>query len=60
MRTIILIALFAFTTGLHGTAAAQNNGDAERSAYIVRVAGCASCHTAPKGGKFLAGGRELK
>ncbi|NNE82606.1 MAG: c-type cytochrome, partial [Alphaproteobacteria bacterium] len=35
-------------------------GDAERGAYVLRLAGCATCHTAPKGGKFLAGGRELK
>jgi mono/diheme cytochrome c family protein len=36
------------------------DGDAERGAYVLRLAGCATCHTAPKGGKFLAGGRELK
>ncbi len=35
-------------------------GDPERGAYILRLAGCVTCHTAPKGGKFLAGGRELK
>ena len=39
---------------------AQRAGDADRGAYVLRVAGCATCHTAPKGGKFLAGGRELK
>lgn len=39
---------------------AASTGNTERGAYILRLAGCATCHTAPKGGKFLAGGRELK
>ena len=60
MRSILLIALLAFTTGFHGGAVAQDKGDAGRGAYVLRLAGCATCHTAPKGGKFLAGGRELK
>lgn len=34
-------------------------GDAARGAYVVRLAGCVSCHTAPKGGALLAGGAPL-
>ncbi len=36
------------------------SGDAERGAYILAAAGCVACHTVPKDGAFLAGGRELK
>ncbi len=36
-------------------------GDAERGAYVLRMGGCASCHTDPaKEGAFLAGGRALQ
>lgn len=35
-------------------------GDAERGAYMLAAAGCVACHTLPKDGAFLAGGRELK
>ena len=34
--------------------------DAMRGRYIFDMAGCAACHTAPKGGAFLAGGRRLE
>lgn len=35
-------------------------GNAERGAYVLRMGGCASCHTdAKNGGAFLAGGRPL-
>lgn len=34
--------------------------DAKHGAYVFATAGCAACHTAEKGGEFLAGGRELK
>lgn len=34
-------------------------GDADRGAYIVRLAGCVSCHTIPKNGALLAGGPPL-
>lgn len=35
-------------------------GDAERGAYVLRMGGCTSCHTASaNGGAFLAGGRAL-
>jgi mono/diheme cytochrome c family protein len=35
-------------------------GDAERGAYVVRMGGCASCHTdSANQGAFLAGGRSL-
>lgn len=36
-------------------------GDAERGAYVIRLAGCIACHTDGKnGGTELAGGREFK
>jgi mono/diheme cytochrome c family protein len=36
-------------------------GDAERGAYVLRMGGCASCHTdAANPGAFLAGGRSLQ
>jgi mono/diheme cytochrome c family protein len=36
-------------------------GDAERGAYVLRMGGCASCHTdAANQGAFLAGGRSLQ
>lgn len=60
MRLILLIAAIAAAMGITGPAVAASAGDAERGAYVLRLAGCATCHTAPKGGKFLAGGRELK
>ncbi|MFT5180469.1 MAG: mono/diheme cytochrome c family protein [Alphaproteobacteria bacterium] len=60
MRLILLIALIAAFTADHDAAIAAGEGNAERGAYVLRLAGCATCHTAPKGGKFLAGGRELK
>ncbi len=36
------------------------SGDPARGEYILAMSGCVACHTAPKGGAFLAGGRELK
>jgi mono/diheme cytochrome c family protein len=60
MRLILLIAAVAATLGITGPAVAASDGNAERGAYVLRLAGCATCHTAPKDGKFLAGGRELK
>ncbi len=36
-------------------------GNAERGAYVVRLAGCVACHTLPEGkGDLLAGGAPLK
>lgn len=35
-------------------------GDAKRGEYVFHTGGCGTCHTAEKGGAFLAGGRELK
>lgn len=36
-------------------------GDAERGAYVLRMGGCASCHTdSANDGAFLAGGRSLE
>lgn len=60
MRLILLIAAIAAAMGTTGPAVAASAGNAERGAYVLRLAGCATCHTAPKGGKILAGGRELK
>ena len=37
------------------------DGDPERGAYMLRVAGCVACHTDAKaGGAFLAGGAPIK
>ncbi len=55
-----MITLLALASGAIGPAIAQSGGNAQRGAYVLRLAGCATCHTAPKGGTFLAGGRELK
>ena len=60
MRTLFLISLFAVALGWQDPAIAASAGNAARGAYVLRLAGCATCHTAPKGGQFLAGGRELK
>lgn len=57
---MLLISLLVAALGWQGSAIAAGAGDAERGAYVLRLAGCATCHTAPKGGQFLAGGRELK
>ncbi len=60
MRLILLATLLLLSPAGQDAALAASAGNAERGAYILRVAGCGSCHTAPKGGQFLAGGRELK
>ncbi|MDA0229718.1 MAG: cytochrome c [Proteobacteria bacterium] len=53
---LILVALLA---GSPGTARSEA-ADAVRGEYIVRAAGCISCHTQKDGkGEFLAGGRAL-
>ena len=53
---LVLIALLAASPGETVADAA----DAERGEYIVRAAGCISCHTEKDGkGEFLAGGRAL-
>ena len=54
-----LLALLIWTAPQGGTLAAAPGGDAGRGAYLVRVAGCMTCHTAPDG-PALAGGRVLK
>ncbi len=41
-----------------GTAAAQDRAQIERGRYLVTVADCAACHTAP-GGPPFAGGRAI-
>lgn len=35
------------------------SGDAQRGAYVLRMAGCVTCHTRDGGGAYLAGGRAL-
>lgn len=60
MRSILLIAVVALASGWSEPSHAASAGNAERGAYILRLAGCVTCHTAPKGGAHLAGGRELK
>lgn len=60
MRSIFFLVLIAAAVLPADRAAAQSKGDAERGAYVLRLAGCVTCHTAPKAGKLLAGGLELK
>lgn len=40
--------------------ASAQSGDPARGEYVLAMSGCVACHTAPKDGAFLAGGRELK
>lgn len=54
-RTLLSLAAI----GIASLAQAQT-GDAKRGEYVLATGGCATCHTAEKGGAFLAGGRELK
>lgn len=59
MKTIIksfpvLMILFGAPSAL------AQAGDATRGEYVLNMAGCIACHTVPKDGAFLAGGRELK
>jgi cytochrome c2 len=44
------------------SASAQGAGDdpIARGEYIFNAAGCLGCHTVPKTGQRLAGGRALK
>jgi mono/diheme cytochrome c family protein len=53
-RLVLTVALLAASP-----AAAQPDLVA-RGEYLVRAAGCISCHTVPGGGKPFAGGRALK
>jgi mono/diheme cytochrome c family protein len=58
MYTTLILALFALAAlAPHSVTAA---GDPEHGRYVLAMSGCTTCHTAPKGGAFLAGGRELK
>ena len=45
---------------LNSLPAFAQSGDAARGEYVLATAGCVACHTVPKDGAFLAGGRELK
>ena len=56
MIRLLLIALFLWPAG---ATAADEPVSVERGAYLVRAAGCISCHTA-KDGPALAGGLPLK
>jgi mono/diheme cytochrome c family protein len=64
LAAIILAWLFVGTPS-RSVDMVSVTGDATRGAYVVRLAGCVSCHTAPKtkaapqGGPFLAGGSKL-
>jgi mono/diheme cytochrome c family protein len=58
MRIALVTAVALLFASLAGPALGQ--GDAERGKYMLAAAGCTTCHTAPKDGAFLAGGRELK
>jgi mono/diheme cytochrome c family protein len=54
-----LLAVFAVM--VHGQAATDEAGLVERGAYVLRAAGCVTCHTADEeGAPFLAGGRAIE
>ena len=56
----LLVSFWLFFGTPHRTInMAALEGDAGRGAYVVRLAGCVSCHTEPKGGALLAGGPPL-
>jgi len=55
IRMLTLLAAMTVATPV-----IAQSGDAERGAYMLAAAGCVACHTVPKDGAFLAGGRELK
>ena len=57
MRLITQVLLSA---ALLMVAMPSHAADAMRGEYVFATAGCASCHTAPKDGAFLAGGREFE
>ena len=59
MQNLIRILLAVVAVSAASNAMAQS-GNAERGKYVFATAGCGTCHTAEKGGAFLAGGRELK
>jgi len=58
----LCIVLSSFTvTVFAGLPAAAQSDLVQRGAYVIRAAGCLSCHTDKKGnGKEFAGGRALK
>lgn len=61
----IILAWLFFGAPSRSVDMASHTGDVARGAYVVRLAGCVSCHTmpkgkdAPQGGPFLAGGPKL-
>lgn len=71
MRVVVSLVLLLLVLGLIGLAAIAfpfwrappeiaAEGDPERGAYVLRMGGCASCHTdEPDGSPQLAGGRAL-
>ncbi len=61
-RLVLLAALAAvLTAAALSTDARSETGDAARGEYLVRAAGCVSCHTVKgDGAGFLAGGRAIE
>lgn len=61
---VVGVAVAIYVFGGYGIAERKVTileGDAERGAYMLRVAGCVACHTDAKGGgAFLAGGAPIK
>ncbi len=59
--TALLIAFLIPATLVPATSFAQELDPVTRGAYLIKVAGCVTCHTDEKGGGApLAGGRALK
>ncbi|MDJ0895836.1 MAG: cytochrome c [Alphaproteobacteria bacterium] len=59
MRRAGLAGLLAAQLCLAAQPLPAQGADAELGMYLVRAAGCVTCHTAEKGGTPLAGGRKL-
>ena len=59
MRRAGLVALLGAQLCLTASLAQAQSADVERGMYLIRAAGCVTCHTAEKGGTPLAGGRKL-
>jgi mono/diheme cytochrome c family protein len=57
---LLLAAILFFGTPNKSYTFDDAEGDSDKGAYLVRLAGCVSCHTRPNGGLFLAGGGPIE
>lgn len=59
MSRSLLRAAALLAGGLFSAPVLADAAEIERGEYLVRAGGCVTCHTAPEGGEFLAGGRAI-